>query len=112
MKKKFFLAAEDIKELVVPEIGFCLATDKIMVKGLKVGYMYRESPDNEEDSGWRFLAGTETNAYLDNSENSGVYLVNTVANYDTAIIPYLHLPYGSELERIEDSDEFELMSDE
>ena len=32
--------------------------------------------------------------------------VNTMANYDEAIIPYLKMSVGSELERIEGTEEF------
>lgn len=45
---------------------------------------------------------------LDEPSHSLVYSQNTIANYDSAIIPYLDLPYGTEIERIEESDEFEI----
>jgi hypothetical protein len=54
--KKFKLTADQIKPLVTGR-GACLATDKITVEGRRVGYMYRERPDNKLDSGWRFFAG-------------------------------------------------------
>lgn len=41
----------------------CFATDRILVDGCKVGYMYREEPDSDSsmpDSGWRFNAGDES----------------------------------------------------
>ena len=39
--------------------GACYATDEIVVAGRNVGFMYREEPDGERDSGWRFTAGYE-----------------------------------------------------
>ncbi len=33
----------------------CLVTNKITVEGMKVGFMYREEPDDEDESGWRFI---------------------------------------------------------
>ena len=92
-------------------MGGCIATDKITVDGLQVGFMYRETPDFETDSGWRFFSGTETQDYADNSNNLQVYEVNTIANYDKAIIPYLNLPIGTELEREENSDKFIVVED-
>jgi hypothetical protein len=70
--------------------------------------MYRDYPDEdiENDSGWRFLSGTETDEYLDELENSQVLDINTVANYDSSIIPYLKNSRGIELERIEGTDKF------
>jgi hypothetical protein len=48
---------------------------------------------------------------VDNPNNTMIYNVNTIANYDKAIIPYLNLPYGTQLERIENSDEFQIISE-
>lgn len=103
--KKYKLDKEDIVELI-PPMGGCIATDKITVEGLKVGYMYREESANEADNGWRIFSGTESQAYVDDPNNSGVYAMNTIANYDPAIIPYSHLPVGTELERIEGTNKF------
>lgn len=105
MHKQFKIKAEDINQLVDP-MGSCLASDKITVDGLQVGFMYREKPEEENDSGWRFLSGTETQDYIDDPNNSMVFEVNTVANYDSAIIPYLKSRPGTELERVEGSTEF------
>jgi len=88
-------------------MGSCIASDKITVEGLPVGFMYREEPDTEPDSGWRFFSGTETQDYADTAENLMYYNVNTIANYDSAI-PYLHLPKGSELMRVKGSNDFEI----
>lgn len=92
---------------LVPPMGYCFATDKITVEGMNVGYMYREKPDDPKDSGWRFLSGTEDQEYVDDPNNTMIYNVNTIANYDRAIIPYLNLPHGTVLERIENRDEFQ-----
>lgn len=95
---KFRIKPEDIRELV-PSMGFCIVSDKITVEGLPVGYMYREEPQDENDSGWRFLSGTETQQYIDEPSNSMMFEVNVVANYDPGIIPYLNRPVGTELEK-------------
>lgn len=105
MHKQFKIKAEDIKQLVDP-MGSCLASDKITVDGLQIGFMYREAPEEENDSGWRFLSGTETQDYIDNPNNSMMFEVNTVANYDADILPYLKSRLGTELERVEGSNEF------
>ncbi len=86
-----------------------MATDKITVDGELVDFMYRESPDFENDSGWRFLSGTESQEYADNADNWAIYNVNTIANYDNAIIDYLDLPIGTELERVKGTSNFRLV---
>ena len=92
--KQFKLSADAIARLI-PEAGYCLASDRILVDGERVGWMYREDPDQPDDSGWRFLAGDESEEYYETPENFGVYSLNTVANYDRAIIPLLSAPVGS-----------------
>ena len=85
--KKYKLSAEQIIDLATG-LGACLATDKITVEGELVDYMYREEPIFEADNGWRFFSGTEDQEYVDDPNNSAFYDVNTIANYDNAIIPY------------------------
>jgi hypothetical protein len=97
-EKQFKIAAGDMKPLA-PGRGGCFATDMITVEGRKVGYMYREEPDFPEDSGWRFFSGTESQEYLDDVSHTAIYDVNTIANYDPAIIPLLDSAVGSAFER-------------
>lgn len=101
--KKFGLPASEIKQLA-PGRGGCMATDLITVHLRRVGYMYGEAPDPVSpfanvDSGWRFLAGTESQAYLEEPCNLAIYDVNTIANYDPEIIPFLDAPLGSAFAR-------------
>lgn len=104
-KKKLLLKPEDVKDLIEP-MGEALVTDHVTVDGMKIGYMYRDEPEDNDDSGWRFLSGTENQKYMDDPKNAGWYEVNTVANYDKAIIPYLDAAFGTEWERVEGTDEF------
>lgn len=98
--KRFAIPADRIRQLI-PNLGGCLATDQIVVESKPVGVMYREPPDNEVDSGWRFLSGEETEAELDDASASGIYEVNTIANHDQEIIRFLSYPEGTRVERHE-----------
>lgn len=98
MQKKYAVDSSQIKRLV-PDLGSCFATDKVTVSGSKVGYMVKDAPSREGDSGWVFMAGTETQEYLDDPDNTSIYAVNTIANYDRDIIPFLLYPPGTEVER-------------
>lgn len=91
--KRFFLPASEIQPLA-EGFGSCIASDRITVDGKAVGYMYREEPHSAIDSGWRFFAGDESQAYADQAENFAMYDVNTIANYDRAIIEFLNAPIG------------------
>jgi len=103
--KHFIFNENNIKDLV-HGLGYSICSNKITVDGELVGFMYREEPLDDEDSGWRFLSGTESQEYADDPENSKVFGVNTIANHDPSIIPYLKMPEGTELERIDGKNEF------
>lgn len=105
MTKRFGLKADEIKSLARGH-GSCFASDRITVDRMPVGYMYREDADNEVDSGWRFFAGDESDAYCEDTANFGLYDVNTIANYDQSIIPLLDAPPGSAFERDPSSGRF------
>ena len=94
MKKQFKLRADQIRTLVTG-YGSCIATDRITVDGERVGYMYRETPHDRDDSGWHFFAGDESQEYVDNPSNLAIYNVNTIANYDPEIAPFLDEPPGT-----------------
>ena len=104
-KKKFRLKAYEIRPLATG-YGGCIATDMITVEGRNVAFMYRETPDNDVDSGWRFMTGFESQAYMDDPDNHAVYDVNTIANYDPGVIPFLNAPIGSAFERKDGIGEF------
>jgi hypothetical protein len=98
MEKKYKLTASQIQSLV-PDLGFGFVSDKIAVDGHRVQFMVREEPEKEADSGWRFLGGGETEEYLDEPEHISMLEINTVANYDPEIIPFLMYPPGTQIER-------------
>ena len=106
--KNFKLKANQIVKLIEP-MGGCIATDKITVDGELVDYMIRAEPNNKIDSGWQFFSGSEDQEYIDDANNSAIYDVNTIANYDRAIIPYLNLPIGTQLERVRGTDIFQII---
>lgn len=107
--KRYRLRPDQFRPLA-PGRGGCIASDRIPVDGCPVGYMYREAPHDDHDSGWRFLAGDEDDAYMDEPENHSVYDVNTIANYDPAIVDLLDFPVGAAFAR--DPETGELLPDE
>jgi hypothetical protein len=109
--KKFKIKPDEIVKLIEP-IGAATATDMIMVEGKEIGYMYREQPINDVDTGWRFFAGMEDEEYIKNNTNTGFYDINTVANYDPAIIVHLNKPIGISLERIPGTNHFNIVKGE
>ena len=105
MSKNFKLSKNEIKDLAVGH-GSCIATDMITVEGYLVRFMYREEPDNEHDSGWRFMSGYEDDEYMDDANNHAVYDLNTIANYDSSIIAFLNSAPGTAFEKTEEAERF------
>lgn len=110
MSKKLHLSADQIRPLATG-LGTCIATDKIAVQGLPVRFMYREQPVNQTDSGWRFLSGLESDAYMENAKNQGAYDVNLIANIDPSIIPFLTAATGAAFEKADDVGDFQEAGD-
>ena len=71
------------------------------MEGCKVGYCYREKADGDWDSGWRFTASDESDEYMDDPNNAGIYSLNSICNDDPDIIPLLHTPAPCAFERDE-----------
>ena len=101
--RNYHVKAEDVKDLLPDWEGAdgCIATNRITVEGCKVGYCYREKPDGGWDSGWRFTAGDESEEYMDDPNNAGIYKLNTLCNDDPDIIPLLNTPAPCAFERDE-----------
>lgn len=97
-EKPYRIPEENLKPVAVG-YGGCFATDMITIEGKKVAFMYRRKPETEQDSGWRFMSGYESDEYMKDSSKHGIFNVNTIANYDPDIIPLLGSPVGSAFER-------------
>lgn len=79
--------------------GSCLATDRITVDGMRVGYMYRDESSKSHHNGWVFMSGDESQEYADEASNWNYYDTNTISNYDPEITTLLESPIGSSFER-------------
>ena len=101
--RDYHVKAENMKNLLPDweEASGCIASSRITVEGCKVGYCYREKTDGDWDSGWRFTAGDESDAYMDDPNNAGIYGLNTICNDDPDIIPLLNTPAPCAFERDE-----------
>ena len=101
--RDFHVKAKDMKNLLPDweEASGCIATNRITVEGCKVGYCYREKADGDWDSGWRFTAGDESDEYMDDPNNAGIYGLNSICNDDLDIIPLLNTPAPCAFERDE-----------
>ena len=105
LDKQFKIPGDQVRRLI-SNMGGCFASDRIIVDGLKVGYMFREQPDKDVFSGWTFMSGDESQEYADNPDHWAIYEVNTICNYDPAIIPYLKAAFATAYGRLPGTDRF------
>ena len=68
--------------------GYVFASKALVEQKRPVMYMYKEKASGG-DSGWRFFAGFEDHAYINNPENIGIYSIETILAVDPSIQPYL-----------------------
>ncbi len=67
----------------------CYVSNRVLYGGEKVGYLHRESPDQENDSGWRFMVGDETEDYLSDAKNLSYVSIGAVLREDNSFIELL-----------------------
>ena len=80
-------------------VGYALAPKRLVENKLKVRFMYREEPDDASDSGWRFFSGDESDEFVNNPNNIGLYDIGTISQIDPDIIPLLSNEAGTAFER-------------
>ena len=77
-------------------IARCYVSHRILHDGNGVGYFYREEPDNEKDSGWRFLSGDESDEYVDDSDNISFVSLGALLRADDSVLELLESPIGTQ----------------
>jgi hypothetical protein len=63
-----------------------------------IGYCYRDTPENNIDSGWRFLYGDEDEEYLEDPANTETIYPEQILSINPALDVILSAPTGSEFE--------------
>ena len=87
-------------------LGGAIASYLVAKERKKVRFMYRETPDNEHDSGWRFFSGDEDQEFADQPSNFAIYALSTIAEIDPEIVPLLSSPPPCAFERGQDGQPF------
>lgn len=81
------------------KVGYIIAS-KLVSEGRKeVGYLYREEPTDEMDSGWRVFSGEEDQEFADDADNFAIYNASTIVEIDPSIADLLLSPPGAAFER-------------
>ena len=76
----------------------CFVTHRVLYEGAPVGYLYREEPDTDDDSGWRIMCGDESQEYMAEPDNVSFVSLGAVLREDDRILGLLDEPIGSSFE--------------
>lgn len=89
-----------------PAIGGLMVSKMVVDEQIKPRFMYREKRMSQEDSGWRIFTGFESEEYIDDPNNTGIYNPSTILKIDPSIEDVLLKGIGSVYEKTEDSTEW------
>jgi hypothetical protein len=84
----------------------CFVTSRVLYEGAPVGYLFREEPDHDDDSGWRVAANDESPEYMDDADNIHYVSLGAVLNRDAAFVDLLDSPIGSAFFRDAETGQF------
>lgn len=77
-----------------------------LAEGAVVRWLYRETPDRQEDSGWRMFSGNETDEYANDAKNLTFCNVGWLVDRDPSLGRIIQADIGSALERGGPEDEW------
>ena len=77
----------------------CSVSKMVRVAGHPVGFLFRETPRDDRDSGWHLLAGPESAEYMADPANHAVYDLDSICEDHPEILPLLDAPVGSAFRR-------------
>ena len=84
----------------------CYVSHRVLKDGVRVGYLYRESPDGENDSGWRMMVGDESDEYITDADNLSFVSLGAVLREDASIVGLLETSAPCAFIRSDDDDQF------
>jgi hypothetical protein len=87
----------------------CFVTRRVLYDGELAGYLYREEAEQEDDSGWRIMAGDEDEAYMDEADNIFYVSLGAVLNCDDSFVHLLDAAVESRFERNPETGGFEAL---
>ncbi|MFP7486301.1 DUF2185 domain-containing protein [Priestia filamentosa] len=79
-------------------------------KKREFNFMLRDTPNDEEDSGWSILSGYEDGNFLNDPENFHIVSLGVILNIDDSILEFIQKPSLCAYER-NDEGEFQLIND-
>ena len=88
-----------------------MASELCFKEGECVRFMYREAPDNDDDSGWRMFSGKESDEYANDSKNIRLPNVGYLLAWDPTLLMPLKHGIGAVFERTEKDNNWTAVED-
>lgn len=79
-----------------------VVSKEVAEKNRPAGYLYREEPSREQDSGWRITAGDEPQAYMDDARNHALMPLRDLISRDRGLEKVFQQPIQTAFERGDD----------
>ena len=76
-------------------LQYAIVSREISAGDAAAGFVYREAPAFEQDSGWRFFSGAEDDAYTDNPDHFQILPLNEVLEGNPEIVPLMSETQGA-----------------
>ena len=90
----------------------CCVTARVLNEGARIGHLYREEPQRDDDSGWNIFAGDETDDYFADEDKLFYVSLGAVLNRDDSVLSLLDAPVGSAFERAPSGEGFVSVEDD
>lgn len=87
---------------LIDNAGGCMCTRSVYEDKTRLKWCFREASVNPVDNGWRFIGESDTEEYINVTENNVILDFNTVANIEPAVLSIYNMPIGTDL-RLEKS---------
>jgi hypothetical protein len=88
-----------------------MASELCFSEGECVRFMYREEPDNDDDSGWRLFSGKESDDYANDPKNIRLPNVGYLVDWDPTLLSPLKNGVGAVFERTEKNQKWTVVKD-
>lgn len=88
-----------------------IVSARVARDGCPVRFLYREAPDGEDDSGWRLMAGDESDEYLDDHRNAVVMPLRELVERDATLTEVLRTTAPCTFERKRANEPFQAVTD-
>ncbi len=76
-------------------LNYAVVSRQVSDEGEAVGFLYREEPAFEHDSGWRFFSGAESDEYADNPDHFVMMPLNKVTERYPELLPLMQYSEGA-----------------